>query len=258
MTVATVTVLAFVCMIFAFCQFPSYQDDYSFLLQSLPLNSGFTNAFGISDQMATILSYPGLYISNALFIYGYGKQLSALANSRLFPACFGWTLTNSAIPYFALLVGSLFGYVILVILNKGYGCDYDSDAITYLFNAALMGSYFTYEVMFVSFIIFRYKYSTLTRSFTNPLGIYGAVGGMTGFGFLYASVIGFEDDHYLTFYLFIGFIVLASLYYYFFAHYRQTFSEEEQTVMFRIYLMKGKIFMKVSQGIVFYGSLFLY
>lgn len=205
------------------------------------MNSGFTNSFGISDQLATILSYPALYISNALFIYGYGKQLRALAKSRLLPSYFKLTLTDSAIPYVALIIGSIIGYIMLVVLTKGYGYTYDSHLINQLFNAAMLGSYFTFIIMCISFIIFRYKYSNLSRSFRSPVGIYGAIYGICGFCFLSTSIIGFTEDNYYTLYFFIGFISIISIYYYYYARYHQVFSEEEQSIMFIVYLMKGKV-----------------
>eukprot|EP01040_Poterioochromonas_malhamensis_P003126 gene3126-3327_t len=222
-SVFIVTIFSFVCIVFVYSQYPSYQDDYSSIEHILPLNSGFTNSFGISDQLATILSYPALYISNALFIYGYGKQLRALAKSRLLPSYFKLTLTDSAIPYVALIIGSIIGYIMLVVLTKGYGYTYDSHLINQLFNAAMLGSYFTFIIMCISFIIFRYKYSNLSRSFRSPVGIYGAI----------------YEDNYYTLYFFIGFISIISIYYYYYARYHQVFSEEEQSIMFIVYLMKA-------------------
>lgn len=227
-------------MLFAFCQYPSYQDDAAFALHSLPLNSGFTNAFNISDQMATLLSYPGLYISNAIFIYGYGKQLCALGKSHLFPPILGRTLTDSNIPYVALVVGSLIGYTVLIVLTQEYGYNYDSDLTNELFNVALLGSYFTFEILLISFIIFRYKYNNLKRSFNNPLGIISAVYGMIGFGFLSSSLIGFSTYQYKPIIYFVVFIGICSLYYFLYGRHHQIFNEEEQSVMFLVYLLKGK------------------
>eukprot|EP01040_Poterioochromonas_malhamensis_P003121 gene3121-3322_t len=238
-TAVIVTVLAFVCMLLSYAQYPSYEDDYSLIVHVLPLSSGFSNAFGINDQMASLLSYPGLYIANALFVYGYGKQLSALAKSRLLPSFFGWTLKGSNIPYMALLLGSIIGYAVLIILSQGLGYDYDSELTNELFNASLMGSYFTFEVMFASFLMFRFKYKNIARSYTSPLGIYGAIYGMLGFGFLFASAVVFANDDYRTFLFFIGFIVISSIYYFLYAKYTQIFSEDEQAVMFTVYLLKA-------------------
>ncbi len=244
-------------MLLSYAQYPSYEDDYSLIVHALPLSSGFSNAFGINDQMASLLSYPGLYIANALFVYGYGKQLSALAKSRLLPSFFGWTLKGSNIPYMALLLGSIIGYAILILLSEGLGKDYDSEFTNELFNASLMGSYFTFEVMFASFLMFRFKYKNIARSYTSPLGIYGAIYGMLGFGFLFASAVVFANDDYRTFLFFIGFIVISSIYYFLYAKYTQIFSEDEQAVMFTVYLLKGKECCKSSFVFLSYRFLLL-
>jgi hypothetical protein len=73
-------------------------------------------AFGISDRPATILSFPALYGTTALFIYGYCKQLKALSRSKLIPAAFSWTFLHSNIPYFNLMVMTTMNYLLLVII----------------------------------------------------------------------------------------------------------------------------------------------
>jgi hypothetical protein len=59
------------------------------------LNQGFMKAFGSSDGLATVFSFPALYGTTALFIYGYCKQLKALSRSKLIPAAFSWTFPHS-------------------------------------------------------------------------------------------------------------------------------------------------------------------
>ena len=235
-----VTILAFTSMVCAYAQYPGYLDDYAINEQNLPLNSGFSNAFGINDRMATLFSYFALYISNALFIYGYGKQLSALGKSKLLPTFFSWTVPHSKIPYMALIVGSLCGFIPLVIIVTACGYDYNSPIVNNLFNMAMIGTYSTFMIMFVSFIIFRTRYDTLPRSFTNPLGIYGAIYGMIGVSFLLVSIIGFSDDDYLAILYFSVFLGLITMYYFMYARYNQVFSDEEQSVLFVVYLLNGK------------------
>jgi ethanolamine permease len=232
-----ITIWEFAVVICAYAQSPGYLDDY--IGDYLPLNSGFSNALGISDHMATIISLPALYISNAIYIFGYGKQMSALAHSKLLPSMLGWTLPHSKIPYVSLIVGSLFGMVVLVILVKGYGYTYFSSAINNCFNSALMGSYFTFMVMFVSFIIFRRKYPNLKRGYTNPLGLYGAIYGIISLSFMFAALIGWSNDDYGAVKYFACFIGICSVYYFGYAKYRQIYSEEEQNILFVVYLIKG-------------------
>jgi amino acid transporter len=74
-------------------------------------------AFGISDRLATVFSFPALYGTTALFIYGYCKQLKALSRSKLIPAAFSWTFPHSNIPYFNLIFMTTLNYLLLVIIH---------------------------------------------------------------------------------------------------------------------------------------------
>jgi ethanolamine permease len=210
-----------------------------------PLNGGFIGALGITDQMASIIQLPALYISLALYTYGYGKQLSALAHSRLLPSFMGWKLPNSKIPYISLLVGSVVGIVLLFFLTKVMNCGYYSPETYVWWNAAMMASYFTFMIVFASFIIFRRKYSNLRRSFTNPLGMYSAIYGIISFSLLFVGLMAFSGDEYRAFQYFVVFMVVCSIYYFSYAKWYQTFSEEEQNILFIVYLMKGNCFRSI-------------
>lgn len=226
-------------MLLVYNQYPGYVDDYN--TSSFPLNSGYMYSLNIPDKMATILSMPALYISNAIYIFGYGKQLCALSKSKLLPSFLCWTMKDSNIPYMALLTGSLIGFMSLVILIEACGMNYFSQPIDNLFNAALMGSYFTFMTMFISFIIFTIKFSNLKRTFRNPLGIFAAIYGMIGLSFMFSGLIGFTGDHFQAVQYFAVFIGICSVYYFCYARYRQIFSDEEQSILFVIYLMKGML-----------------
>lgn len=231
-------------MFFAYAQYPSFQDDTMILKIHLPLNTGFSNALGLNDQYATLFSYLALYISNALFIFGYSKQLKSLGKSKLISTIFTWTLSSkdhySEVPYISLLVGSAIGYLLLLILIIGLNMNYDSYLINQLFYSSMIGSYCTFFIMFFSYIIFTYKYNNLKRSFHNPFGIISAVLGIIGLTFMSVGLIGFMDEEHISMVYFIGFVFVISIYYYFYARYHQIFSDEEQKVMFVVYVVKGK------------------
>lgn len=232
-----ITFWEFIVVVCAYYQENRAIDDY--LADYLPLNTGFMNALGIDDRMATILSLPALFISVAIYIFGYGKQICALSHSRLLPSFLGWTLPRSKIPYMSLITGSLIGLFLLLLLVKALDLSYDSSVMNDSFNAALMGSYFNFMVMFVSYIIFRIKYINLKRHFRNPLGIYGAIYGMISLTFIFIALMGFTSDTFGGFIYFLCFISICTIYYFTYARYRQVYSMEEQNVLFVVYLMKG-------------------
>jgi hypothetical protein len=262
------TILSFCVAICIFGLSPGYLDDIAVYSHGdNTLNQGFMKAFGISDRLATILSLPALYGTTALFIYGYCKQLKSLSRSKLIPTPFSWTLPNSNIPYFNLLVVTTFNYALLIMIHTALSSADSNTGNIYLlysflvsycfamllfflflgsfssFIAALtifyisfLGTFCTYFIMFISFITFRRNFSSLPRCFTNPFGIIGAISGMI---VLFLSFIGFAASFYWNLPYFLIYILVLSLYYYLYARKTQTFSEEEQSILFAAYLIKG-------------------
>jgi ethanolamine permease len=245
-TIALVTVFSNLFIFFAFCQSPSFvYNDYHFTREHIfALNSGFRNGLGITDRMATIFSYVLLFVSTSIFVYGFGKQLRALGNSKLLPSFFAKSfLPNSTVPTHALLIGCCFGFIILLIAFFMHQTDSYSPMMVNLYSAGLMGTYSIYIIIFFSFIVFRKKYPNLERKFTNPLGILSAVYGMVIAFIMLMIVMIFASVRFEGLKTFVIFTALMSLYYYFHARYRQSFSEEEQKVLFVVYLMKGMNFL---------------
>lgn len=236
-TLIFLVICAFIIPFVVYTQYPGLLDDE--IMDYFPLNGGFITALGMNDQTASIIALPSLYIANALYIFGYGKQLSALAHSNLLPSFMGWTLPNSKIPYMSLIVGSVLGIFLLFILTHVMKQTYYSVETTAWFNAALLGSYFTFIISFISFIIFRVKYPNLKRSFFNPLGIIGAVIGILSFLLMSVGLVGFSADDHKSFQYFLSFIGICTIYYFVYAKRHQRFSKEEQSVMFIVYLIKG-------------------
>jgi amino acid transporter len=225
-------------------------------------------AFGISDRLATILSFPALYGTTALFIYGYCKQFKALSRSKLIPAAFSWTFPHSNIPYFNLIFMTTLNYLLLVIIHVAlirqqvmsflfvlfcfvyfsllsvasfsfastfllvvcsFFCfSYPLVVAVTIFYITLLGTFCTYFTMFVSFITFRRKFSSLPRFFVNPFGMIDAVVGMV---ILFLSFVGLAASFYWNFPYFMIYLLFLSLYYYCFARKAQIVSEEEQSIM---------------------------
>jgi ethanolamine permease len=243
-TVLFLTGLSFLLIFLVFCQAPSYPYlDMDFAQDHiLALNSGFSNGFGISDQAATIFSYPLLFISSSVYIYGFSKQLKALGNSHLLPAHLGKTLPNTKVPYFAVLLGCFFSFFILLISYFINQDDTYSPMMYNIYAAAIMGTYFVYLMTFISFIVFQKKYPTLERKFRNPWGTPSAVYGILILIVLLVIVVGYSSAQFDGLKIFVCFTGIMSLYYFCYARYQQTFSEEEQKVLFVVYLINGEIY----------------
>lgn len=208
---------------------------------AFPLNAGYSAAFKMSDRTATVLSLPGIFINLYAVIYAYGRQICALARSRLLPTFLTWTTANN-VPYMALIFGSLLGY--LIILGLYYNDRENMQTIlNYLFSAAQMGSFSVYIISLLSFIIFRQKYSSLQRHFVNKLGIPSAIVGIIIFLFAFIGVAFFQEDQYHSVVYYTVFVGAMTAYYFGYARHVQCFSPEEQSILFAVYIIKSMLIL---------------
>jgi ethanolamine permease len=237
-TMVFLIVSAFLIMFFSYCQAPGYPLDLYFSKSSL--NSGFKNSFHINDRMATVFAYFPLLAAVSIYVFGFAKQMKALGQSRLLPSCFGWTMKDSNVPYVSLIVGCSVGYGLL-LLAYFLGEVYTGDSLPFaLYITAYIGTYTTFILVLISFIIFRVKYYNLKREFVNPLGITGAVYGICGMLILLYILFRYSSKEYTDVIIYCCFIGIVSIFYLVYSRTRQTFSEEEQKIMFVVYLMQCK------------------
>ena len=206
----------------------------TFAARPRPLTVGFKIMFGIPRNRATILNLPATIMSGFGFMYYYGQQLSAMGKSGMLNPCFGWELSGHNTPYVALIVGTAIGYGLCVLIF------HYPDIKGQLYELGVLGAVTTYLSILASFVVFRWYFPTIKREFVSPTGIGGAVYGMLVFLLCFVSICGFQTDH-IAIIVFAGIIAVSSVYYYFVVIKRQIFSEEEKTVMFKAYLLKGMV-----------------
>jgi amino acid transporter len=166
--------------------------------------------------------------------------MKALGNSKLLPAAFGWTLEGTKVPYVSLLVGCAvsFGLCMICYFRVEYYPLSPLPSVLYL--CGFICTYSSFIIVMGSFIVFRIKYYNLKREFTSPFGIAGAVYAMFGFILLLYILFKYTVGQYTYLKIYAALTGIAILYYYFFARNWQTFSEEEQKIMFVVYLMRCK------------------
>jgi ethanolamine permease len=238
-TLIFVTVFGIAIMFLTYTQAPGY--PYSAIFNRTPLNNGFTNMFpNVTERIATVFAWLPLLATVSIYVFGFAKQMKALGNSKLLPAAFGWTLAGTKVPYVSLLVGCAVSYALLLI---GYfRVEYYplSSLPAGLYLTGYLCTYASFVIVMVSFIIFRIKYYNLKREFTSPFGIVGAVYAMGGFLFLMYILFRYTVGKYTYAKIFACLTGILTVYYYFFARNWQTFSEEEQKIMFVVYLMQGE------------------
>lgn len=208
----------------------------------LPLNIGFATLFHTTFEKATITILPAYFIINYSIMYVYGRQMCALARSSLLPKVFSWTSSIGNVPYMAIGLGNLVGMI--VVLWQWFGtntkADFDETGKN-LFYTAQMCSVTVYVISMISFIVFRYKYSTLRRNFVNYLGIPSAVVGIALYVFIWIAS-GFYQFNYFPIKCFSALFGLASVYYWAYARQNQRFSPEEESILLTVYVIKGMLF----------------
>jgi ethanolamine permease len=220
-------------ILFATCaQYPGVQEISD--AQS-PLNYGYRTALGLSDRQATWLVIPGTYATAFGFMYSFNRQLSAMSESGLLPKCLSQKAGVNHTSYVSIVAGSVAAFVVMRVV---FYVDASKEGV--LFLLSICGSYVVYGSVFVSYIVCQSKYSSVKREFRSPLGVAGAYYGLFVFAVSYVGVVVFQEDGYIAFACFLGFMGLCAAYYVLVARQRQVFSEEEQKALFTAYVINCK------------------
>jgi uncharacterized membrane protein len=205
----------------------------------LPLNYGYARMFHSTGRRVTWLAIPATFATGFGFMFSYGRQMSSMARSGLFPKAFKRTTKFSNTPYVSLFVGTFIS-LLIVIFSEYIIPSLQSE----LFYLCCLASYLVYINAFIGYIIFSTKYTSVARHFRNPLGIPSAVYGIICFSVAFISVIGFQDGGYVPIVLFVVVLMLLSIYYYCCVMSTQQFSEEEQKALFTAYIINANVRMK--------------
>jgi ethanolamine permease len=198
-----------------------------------PLTRGYEKMFHISERTAAFISLPATVSAGFGFMFFYGRQLRAMGESGLLNTVFAKELPYRHTPIGALVIGSLLSYGLCLLTH------FDNSYKESLYNLSKLCAYSTYISIFLTFLMLRARFTTITREYVSPLGCTGAAMGITVFALAFVSVCGFQDSYYADG-VFVALILIATAYYYAVVEKRQVFSEEEKTVMFKAYLLKGK------------------
>lgn len=241
--------------------------------QILPLTAGYGNLMSISTHAAAWLSVLPVFASIVGFVWAYGKQLAAIAESGLLPSFFAWrtasgiidptvtppisssrlfgissSVVGKSVPYMALLSGSVISFavtlLILLLPSSSTTSDHSiaNTAMSHLGDIAAFAAYITYIYLFCSYITFKGRYSTVARTFESPLGVYGALLGLAIQFVHIIGIIGFRDRQRQVALIVIAVLGIAgSIFYFQHLAKKQKFSDSEKKEFFKAYLIKGKI-----------------
>jgi len=196
-----------------------------------PLTPGYMLLFDIDIYKALCLSLVPMYTAGFGFTYYSAYQIRAMGKSGLVNTWLGYDYPYVTTPVNALLASAAIGFLV--------GCRYFYLPLLKqedLFRINLLGAVCVYFTQFISFIAFRWYYPTISREFTSPLGIFGAVYGIVFFIIVFVALAALEPSPAIL--AFAVYLALLTIYYVLVVRHRQMFSEEEKTVLFKAYLMK--------------------
>lgn len=230
----TISVLVVTAVGVVFCACAQSPGILELSREVLVLSPGFSNMFGVPKGPVAALSFPGVYATGFGFMFLYGKQMASMSRSRLYPRFLSLTVGKNEIPYASLITGSVIGYLTLFFFH--FVILHEPEV---MFDMCIMGSFVTYILGLTSFIIFRLHYPTIERKFVNPLGIAGAVYAMLVFGVAFVGVAFFQK-FYWHLAMFVVLLAVFATYYFVFVRKTQFFSDEEQKIMLKTYIVKGE------------------
>ena len=199
----------------------------------LPLVFGFSRIFDIPYHSASKLVIPDLFGSIYGFSFALSHQLEAVAKSGLLPSVFTKTSSYSGTPYVALLAAVAFSFILNLIVF------FRDNVLEQFYRISTLCSYVVYVFVCLAHISLCTSFSSMTRSFSSPLGIGGSIACIVIFVFLFIGEIGFDSKNAVSPIVFSSILVVATAYYYGYFVSHQRFSEEEKKVMFKAYLIKA-------------------
>lgn len=126
-----------------------------------------------NEQIAAVLSafaLIGLLASLQGIMFAAGRNMYSLSRAGYYPKFLSLTGARQT-PWVALLVGSVIGYVAMLVpelLAPGTGGGV-------VLNVAVWGAVISYALQMVSFVILRSKFPTAKRPYLSPTGAGGAV-----------------------------------------------------------------------------------
>jgi ethanolamine permease len=160
---------------------------------SAPLKEGLTSFFGkdITVNLAIIVALLcGLGASLPTQIYGFGRIIFALSRAGYLPRSLSVT-NESHMPYRALILGTALGLISVLIMRFGGGRGVAIDQV--LLNMSVFGAVVSYILVMFSYIKLKLNQPNLPRPYQSPLGMAGAIVGVTLAIFALIACISLRD-----------------------------------------------------------------
>lgn len=193
-----------------------------------PLLDGFKVLFGdnIAKLLALVASI-GLMASFHTIIFAFGRQIYSLSRAGYFPVFLSLTQTKRKTPYTALILGTIIGFVVLLVTHYQAGDESEVFVGGALLNIAVFSAMLSYILQSGSFILLRKRKPDLERPYKSPFGNPGAWVTI----FLACAIIYYQlqDESYRTaVFIAMAYLVLGLLYFAFKGRHNLILSPEEE------------------------------
>ena len=178
-----------------------------------PLLDGFKVLYGdnIAKLLALVASI-GLMASFHTIIFAYGRQIYSLSRAGYFPVFLSLTHSKRKTPYAALIMGTVIGFVILLITHYLAGGESEVFVGGALLNIAVFSAMLSYVLQCGSFILLRKNRPDLERPYKSPFGTPGAW--ITIFLACVIIYYQLQDESYRTaVFIAMAYLVLGLLYF---------------------------------------------
>ena len=206
-------------------------------LTRTPLMFGFSEIFDITPLQALSFTLIAKFATCLPYAFAYSVLISSLSKSGFMGRSSHLHFCTSSHSYLAgIFSGSIVGFILNLVI-----WFWDKEFLIYLSRGYALLGFGVNLTIFVTYIVFKSKFSTLIKTYKSPVGIYGAIYGLIVFGIVFVSMgaLGDPDDRWLIFVLLAGFLLVWSAPYFLYYRHNLTYSEEESTIMFIAYVIKA-------------------
>lgn len=226
-----------------FCVKATQTEDWSNLVGSnYPLSYGFAKNLHWDYRLAALLTIPPNMSSILGFLYASELTTHSMAMSGLMPIYLRKTNGVNQVPLNALFSCVALQFVLLMYFwavssGKNSGV---------MFQVCLLGATLSYVGIFGAYIRFSNRYESMERKYRSPYGTIGAYVGILVFGVTFCSIV-YSNLGNGGLYLFLAFVLVISVYYYFYAESHQCFSIIEQRSFMKAYILNANKKRKLSR-----------
>ena len=208
---------------------------------STPLLNGFGQIFDMDSTQAQYLDLPFQFSSVFCLFYCAGRQLLAITKSGLLPSFLEKTIPGSDTPYYC--------YTFTAIVGVGLNLFvlYYPEHLAEVKAVSSTSSVLIFIFCLIAFMIFRRKFSSMARSFVNPLGDFSAIYGILTFCYAIIALVFYTDVNPLFLVAIGGCLLFSTIFFWTYLVKNQKFSDEEKKIMFKAYLINANRNMRKNR-----------